>query len=179
MLAALLLGTTVNTATGKPAGGTFANVPACQDAEQSGCVVSYGSYAGTPPANGIFGRSAPGRPALCVSPAALLGRGEELTSLLPTAALSDGEPLVEDAPDTGFVTLREAVQGRCRSTSEFGWLDVTIAEGLAQLPQLTGQRGDAWGLHRVDVNLALGDLVDLVDAQSQAWQARGGPSWDR
>jgi hypothetical protein len=31
----------------------------------------------------------------------------------------------------------------------------------------------------VDVNLALGDLVDLVASQAQAWTARGGPSWDR
>jgi hypothetical protein len=29
-----------------------------------------------------------------------------------------------------------------------------------------------WGLHLIDVNLAMGDLVDLVGSQSQAYLAR-------
>ena len=29
-----------------------------------------------------------------------------------------------------------------------------------------------WGLHLIDANLAMGDLVDLVDAQSKAYLAR-------
>jgi hypothetical protein len=33
-----------------------------------------------------------------------------------------------------------------------------------------------WGLHLVDANIALGDLVDLVAAQARRWHAlRRGP----
>jgi hypothetical protein len=175
LLSAILLGTGVTTRPGEPAGGTFVNVPACQEPEQSGCVVGYVTYPGLPPENGIFGRSTADRRALCVSPAELLGRGEQLAAYLPTAALTGDEPVVEDAPDTGFVTFPDAITGRCRATAEFGWLDVTIDRQLtAALPQLGGDRDPAWGLHRADVSLALGDLVDLVDAQSQAWAERGG-----
>jgi hypothetical protein len=31
-----------------------------------------------------------------------------------------------------------------------------------------------WGLHLVDVNLAMGNLVDIVGAQSKAWLAQRG-----
>jgi hypothetical protein len=180
LLSALLLGTTVSTGPGDPAGGSFVNVPACEDAEQSGCVVSYASYAGAPPPDGIFGRSTADRAALCVSPAQLLGRGERLAAVLPTAAIRGGPAMVAGAPTTAFVEVQGAVTGRCRSSSGFAWLDITIAaDALADLPELTGRADPAWGLHRADVNLALGDLVDLVEAQGQAWRGRGGPSWDR
>ncbi len=37
-----------------------------------------------------------------------------------------------------------------------------------------GKGGNPWstGLHPVDVNLAMGDLLDIVGTQSQAWLAR-------
>ena len=175
MLSALLLGGNVTTAPGEPDHGTFVNVPACTDAEQSGCVVAYSTYAGVPPANGLFGRSTATRAGLCVSPAALLGRGEDLTAYLPTAEIMGGEPIVSDSPDTGFISLPDRITGRCRSTEDFGWLDVSIDRaGIAGLPQIGASLGSSWGLHTGDISLALGDLVDLVAAQSAAWVERGG-----
>jgi Protein of unknown function (DUF3089) len=35
---------------GKTVGGDFANIPACQTATQTGCVVAYSSFDATPPA---------------------------------------------------------------------------------------------------------------------------------
>lgn len=175
MLSALLLGGNVTTRPGEPAHGTFVNVPACTSADQSGCVVAYSTYAGTPPATGLFGRSTDSRQGLCVSPAALLGRGDELTAYLPTAQIMGGEPMVSDSPDTGFVSLPGRVTGRCRSTDDFSWLDVAVdRSGLPEAPSLTEGRDPAWGLHTADVSIALGDLVDLVAAQSAAWAERGG-----
>lgn len=175
LLSAIVLGWSVTTLPGRPDGGTFAHVPACTSSEQSGCVVSYVTYAGNPPATGFFGRSSSDRRALCVSPARLLGRGDRLRPYLPTAALTGAEPRVTGAPDTGFVTFRGAVTGRCRHTDDFGWLDVAIDPRVSdRLPDLSGGRGVSWGLHRVDVSVALGDLVDLVAAQASAWVARGG-----
>jgi hypothetical protein len=34
---------------------------------------------------------------------------------------------------------------------------------------LTAALGPAWGLHQLEVNLALGDLVELVRQQSSRW----------
>jgi hypothetical protein len=33
-------------------------------------------------------------------------------------------------------------------------------------------RRPSWGLHAIDINLALGDLIELVARQSAAWTAR-------
>jgi hypothetical protein len=177
LLSALLIGGVVNTLPGEAVGGTFANIPACETAEQSGCVVAYSTYAGKPPADGLFGRSTQTRQALCVDPARLLDRGNELEAYLPTAEIMGGEPAVADAPETGFVTLPGRITGQCRTTEDFTWLDVAIdRSGLAGVPDLEADGDSAWGLHRADVSLALGDLVDLVGAQSAAWVQRGGPS---
>jgi hypothetical protein len=176
LLSALLLGGTLTTAPGQPAHGTFLNVPVCRSPEQSGCVVGYSTYAGTPPANGIFGRSTSTQQAMCVNPAALLGR-DELSAYLPTAVIMGSAPRLADAPDTGFVTIPGRVSGECRSTQDFTWLDVDVdVSGIPGAPQLPKDADPAWGLHSADVSLALGDLVDLVAAESAAWTQRGGPS---
>ena len=39
-------------------------------------------------------------------------------------------------------------------------------------PKATEPLGPAWGYHLLDVNIALGNLVDLVRQQSQAWTAK-------
>ncbi len=177
MLSALVFGGTVSTPPGQATGGSFVNVATCGSADQSGCVAGYSTYSGTPPADGLFARSSDTRTALCVSPAALLGRGDALSPELPTAALSGGTPRVKDAPTTGFVTFPGGVTGQCRSTAGFHWLDVRISEEITDaLPDLATGSGARWGLHRGDMSLALDDLVDLVSAQSAAWTARGGPS---
>lgn len=174
LLSAILLGFPVTVLPGELVGGTFQNIPACTSAEESGCVVSYATYAGEPPANGIFGRSTADRQALCVSPAALLSRGRDLTPYLPTAALTGIRPGVADPPDPGFVTFGEGVSGRCRTTASFSWLDVQFDPEISALrPSFGARTGPAWGLHTGDVSLALGDLVDLVAEQSAAWVARG------
>jgi hypothetical protein len=61
------------------------------------------------------------------------------------------------------------VTATCRATAGFGWLDVAIAGGgPGDPPAATSGLGPEWGLHRLDVTLALGDLVALVAAQAQA-----------
>ncbi len=61
---------------GRDAGGTFAHMPLCRAATQTGCVVAYSSFRVTAPpaANTLFGRSAdPTLVAACTNPAALGG----------------------------------------------------------------------------------------------------------
>jgi hypothetical protein len=45
-------------------------------------------------------------------------------------------------------------------------LMIDEAEGA---PQLHPSPDDTWGLHLADVNIALGDLVGLVQTQSKAY----------
>ena len=176
LLSALLLGGTLSTKPGEPDGGSFVNIPTCRSKDQSGCVVAYSTYDGDPPANGIFGRSTKTRQAMCVSPAALLDR-DELTAYVPTAEIMGGAPVTDDPVTTGFVTLPGRIDGECRTTPDFTWLDVSIdRSGLAAMPELAANGDPAWGMHSADVSLALGDLVDLVAAESAAWVRRGGPS---
>jgi hypothetical protein len=37
-----------------------------------------------------------------------------------------------------------------------------------------GQPNASWGLHLIDVNLAMGNLVDIVGAQAKAFSAKKG-----
>jgi hypothetical protein len=171
LLSALLLGGPVTVEPGADAGGSFVNIPACRSSEQTGCVVAYVTYADTPPPNGLFGRSTPTRQALCVNPGQLLGRGDRLQPYFPTTDLVTEPGAAGDGPEPGFIARPEAVTATCRSTDGFSWLDVEVGlspqEYRAEVPRGL-QRSAAWGLHVADVNIALGDLIDLVAAQGRA-----------
>jgi hypothetical protein len=56
LVSAFLIGGNVTVPVGKTVGGDFANIPACQSATQTGCVVAYSSFDTTPPAGAVFGR---------------------------------------------------------------------------------------------------------------------------
>jgi hypothetical protein len=169
LLSALLLGGSVTVLPGEDAGGTFVNIPACRSSTQTGCVVAYDSYAGEPPADGLFGRSTPTRQSLCVQPGALLGQGDRLRPYYPTTALVGEPPRTSPPPTTGFTAYPDAVTAGCRTTPTFGWLDVAIASASPGAPPpIPSELGPTWGLHRVDITLALGDLVALVAAQASA-----------
>jgi hypothetical protein len=153
LVSALLIGGYVAVDPGKDT-GTFRNIPACRTAGQRGCVVAYNSFAGTPPANTIFGRVGSGQQVLCVNPAGLAGGRAPLRTYVP-------------GPRTGFVAYTGGqVTGQCRTAGGVTWLDVrgTTAQARAVLTAASNQ--PAWGLHRADVNLSEGDLIALVKTQS-------------
>ena len=60
LVSAILLGTTIAVPKGKDVGGAFKNIPLCQAASQTGCVITYASFRSTipPPANTLFGKVA-------------------------------------------------------------------------------------------------------------------------
>ena len=74
--------------------------------------------------------------------------------------------------------FREPAGPRHRSVPEYGRL-LLVGRGRGPLRLTRGSQSEegrdpAWGLHTADVSIALGDLVDLVAAQSAAWAERGG-----
>ncbi len=56
LVSALLMGGNVTVKRGRATGGDFSHIAACHAATQTGCVVAYSSFDGTPPANSLFGR---------------------------------------------------------------------------------------------------------------------------
>ena len=66
-------------------------------------------------------------------------------------------------------------------TNEFStYLEITVNGNPAdpRVDDITGDLGAVgkpiaqWGLHLIDVNLAMGNLLDLVSAQSKAYRSR-------
>ena len=181
MVAALLLGTTVEVPEGEDVGGTYDNVPVCRADDQVGCVVTYATFAADapPPADSRFGLAdGEGMEAACTNPAALGGGAATLTPYFPTA-IPDGA-LSQANPDTmvrlsrlptGWVTMPDYVEAECTHTGDASYLAATIGAGPGDErgTEVGGSLGPSWGLHLYDVNLAMGNLVDLVKAQATAY----------
>lgn len=171
LVSALLIGTVLVAPEGEDVGGDFRNIPACRSEDQTGCVVTYASFDVTdPPDPGAgFGSPRDGDEgvALCTNPAALGGGSAVLQMIDPTGP----EPLASLGAeiDTPFVALPDLVSGECVEDDGAVYLAITVMAGDG--PRTDGLRSDTslpWGLHPIDYNLAMGDLVDLVAAQSAA-----------
>ena len=65
------------------------------------------------------------------------------------------------------------VTGKCVSDGGFDYLEVTV-HGDPSDPRADDIAGDLtpeWGLHLVDVNLVMGDILHLVQQQTKAYEA--------
>ena len=180
LVSALLIGGNVLVAKGRASGGDFDNVAACRAARQTGCVIAYSAFSEVPSADALFGRvitrfpRAGGDPAkheaLCTNPASLEGGTGTLRTLFRTERFPGvlgavaGDP---PAAPTPWATLPGRFTAGCRNEGGASWLHITPAPGDPR-PTVNQTLGPAWGLHLYDVNLALGDLVELVRRQARA-----------
>ena len=180
VVSALLVGGGATTAAGSDVADEAGDLPVCREVAQTGCVLAYSTFAEVPPAGSLFGRAPAGREAICVDPTRLSGGDGALHPYVPTDRLGPAGGLSRaavPAPDgaAGFVAYPGAGTARCRQEAGASWLHVERVPGAPVPASLTttGDLGPAWGLHTADVNLALGDLVDVVRRQGEAWAARG------
>ncbi len=200
MVSAILAGATLAVPRGRDVGGAFQHIPLCRAASQTGCVITYASFRSTvpPPANTLFGKVASeDMAAACTNPAALAGGSGELhaylsadgrtiTGTIPpkpwvTAGGSTGKPRI----DTAWVSVPGLLTARCTSNDVATYLEVTVhgdahgprTEDISGNISANGQVRAEWGLHLVDINLAMGNLVDIVGQQAAAWLvlSRGRP----
>ena len=184
LVSALLIGAAVTVASGQDVGGSFTRIPLCRSATQTGCVIAYSAFRSTapPPENTRFGRAqTSGQGGACVNPAALGGGSAELHAYLSTAgttivgARRAGEWVAGGAAiETPFVSVPGLLTARCAANEHATYLEVTV-HGNPSDPRVDDIVGDLtpdWGLHLVDMNIAMGNLVDIVRQQSAAY--RGG-----
>jgi hypothetical protein len=171
LVSALLLGGNVLGPAGRDVGGSFQHVPACRSRTQTGCVVAYSSFLGTPPDPSLFARGPrSGFEALFGTGA----RGRDLRTLCVNPADPGGTRETElraffhQGTHTPWVTYPGRYRGRCATSGGASWLEI---EPRADDPRpVVEQRlSSAWGLHASDVDLTLGDLVRLVQRQAEAF----------
>jgi hypothetical protein len=189
MVSAILPGATVPVARGKDVGGKFQHVSLCRSASQTGCLIAYTAFRSTIPplATTLFGKVAdPGMTAACTNPAALGGGSGELHAYLS----SDGRTIISTTrpkpwvkPDrpiyTKWVSVPGLLTARCATNDNATYLEITLhgdpssarTDDIVGDLDINGQIAIDWGMHLVDVNLAMGNLVDIVGQQARAWLA--------
>ncbi|HET9704744.1 MAG TPA: DUF3089 domain-containing protein [Vicinamibacterales bacterium] len=188
IVAAYILGATFPVAKGQ-AGGVLKNLPLCRKEGQIGCVVNFSAFRSTvpPPANTLFGKAAdPAQSGSCTNPAALAGGSAPLHAYLSATgnnivASAAVKPWVEGkAVDTPFVSVPGLLTGECKTNEHATYLEVTV-NGIPSDPRVDDITGDLgmpgkalanWGLHLVDVNLVMGNLLTQVEQQTRAYLAR-------
>jgi hypothetical protein len=184
LVSAILLGTSLQVPSGADVGGDFKNIPLCRSKKQTGCAITYGSFRSTvpPPSNTLFGRSSgPGLEAACTNPANLAGGsgtlhpylpadGKSLPILAPPSTIDWGAPV-----STPFVALPDFISSRCAEHDGFHYLELTVHGNPAD-PRIDDIGGDItaqWGMHLVDANVAMGDLVTITKSQAKAFGKKG------
>jgi Protein of unknown function (DUF3089) len=181
LVSAILLGGNVLVKQGKGIGGDFQHIPACRKSSETGCVIAFSTFDQTPPANAIFGRTTvPGDQVLCTNPAALgggVGRAGTVTPIFPSQPFFPGSTLsagiallglTQPKPSTVWSTEPGAYLAQCSTAGGASVLQVTALRG-AQTPKPSPD--PTWGLHLIDANVALGNLISLVKSESAAYAA--------
>jgi hypothetical protein len=181
LVSAILLGGNVLVKRGKDVGGDFKHIRACHSATQLGCVIAFSTFDQPVPSPSLFGRppatATQGTVVLCTNPAALGGGSGVVDPIGPSKPFFQGSLLAVGirllgitmpTPPTGWWTAPGAYSARCSPANNANVLQITPRRGaMAPVPSPTPQ----WGLHLLDANVALGDLVRIVKSESAAFVA--------
>lgn len=193
MVSALLLGSAVMVPPGEVVGGNFSSVPLCTAEDQTGCVISYATFRenSPPPEGSRFGRASEGMVAACTNPADLAGNSmaETVPYFLTKGFLNgsggDAQPEWLDPPQeiaTPFVKTPGLISTQCTGDDTFSYLSMRV-NGDASDPRTDEVNGEvvratgpdlSWGLHLIDMDIAMGDFLRIVDRQAAAYCAAGG-----
>ena len=186
LVSAILMGGNVLVKRGKGIGGDFKHIPACRSATQLGCVIAFSTFDQPPPSDSMFGRNvtSAGKPinnphlqVLCTNPAALGGGSGPLDTIEPSAPFAPG--LLADllaglnwptpTPQTVWWKAPGAFSARCETVNGASVLEVEpLGAGIAPTPSPT----PGWGLHLLDANIALGNLISIVRSEVAAFTAK-------
>lgn len=185
LVSALLLGWNLSVPEGDVVGGAFRHVPLCEADDQTGCAVAFVSFRSTtpPPDTSFFGRvDQEGRVAACVDPTDLGGGSDTLVpyflldqngGLLGAEAEPFSDPADADAITTPWVTYPGFVEAECVQERGFSYLALTVNAdpGDPRTDDITGDLTPDWGMHLIDVNVSIGNLIELARSQARAYTA--------
>jgi hypothetical protein len=190
LVSAILMGTSIAVPQGKDVGGAFQKIPLCHKATDTGCLITFATFRSNvpPPANTLFGRvTEPGMVAACTNPAALAGGSGELHAYLDAkgrtiTSTTPPKPWVSTGAtvETPWVSVPGLLTAECRTNENAAYLEITVHGNPAdpRTDDIIGDLGSGqqvaanWGLHLVDVNLAMGNLLDIVSQQARAFAAK-------
>jgi hypothetical protein len=186
LVSAILMGTRLAVPAGSIVGGDFKSIPLCQAPGQTQCVITYASFRSDapPPADSRFGKvEGAGMVAACTNPASLVGGSGELHSYLTSAGSFGPNPLTAGpwvkgkTIGTPFVSVPGMLSAECTSNAVGSYLAINV-HGDPASPRIDKIAGDVvaggkvqsqWGLHLIDANLAMGNLIDIVRAQTKTY----------
>jgi len=190
MISAILMGTVLPVPKGADVGGAFKHIPLCHSNSQIHCVIAFADFRANvpPPSNTRFGKVRDeGMQAACTNPAALRGGSGKLDAYLSSRSITATEPAAQQASwtvpqqtiDTPFVKVPGMLSAECVNNEHGSYIAVTVH------PSSTGKRtneitGDVvsngkvledWGLHLIDANLHMGNLVAIVGTEARTYKA--------
>ncbi len=186
-ISGVILGSSVMVPPGKLTGGTYKSIPLCTAEDQTGCMISYVSFrdSNPPPATSNFGKSRNGNVAACTNPASLAtGKGTPDSIWLTKGFLNGSGGATQPAwatPEpkitTPFVKTPGLVSTQCVSKGDFTYLEMHVNADPkdARTDELGGEVIRAtgpdlnWGLHLLDVDHSMGDLIRIAGKQAAAW----------
>jgi Protein of unknown function (DUF3089) len=176
LISAILMGGNVLVKNGKGAGGDFQHISACRSAIQLGCVIAFSTFDQPPPADSLFGRTTvKGEHVLCTNPAALGGGSGMVTPILPSKPFAPGTQIAignlllhikQPMPSTVWSTEPGSYSARCSSAGGANVLQLRALHG-AQVASPSPTK--EWGLHLLDANIALGNLIAIVKREAVAF----------
>jgi hypothetical protein len=190
LISAVLLGGNVVVPKGDDVGGTFRRTPLCESGSQSGCVIAFSTFNQTPPDDALFGRTTGALVSLpdgadpadyrvaCTNPAALDRKpGSHLETIARsepfpgTLGVGIGLMYGFDLPtaDTPWLVPEDHYDGAC--VKENG-ASVLMISPIAGARELTPSPNPQWGLHLLDGNVALGNMIDIVQRQAKSYLHR-------
>ena len=187
LISAILMGSRLAVPAGGVVGGDFKSIPLCQSPSQTQCAIPYASFRANvpPPANSRFGK-VPGveMVAGCANPASLAGGSGELHAYLATRGsflgTTQSRPWVKGKTiDTPFVSVPGMLTAECVTDEHGSYLAITVhpSPNGARIGEISGdvrasgKVQEDWGLHLIDANLAMGNLIDIVSAESKAYSS--------
>jgi hypothetical protein len=178
LLSAILMGGNVLVKNRSDVGGDFRHIPACHSATQLACVIAFSTFDAPPPSDSGFGRTTKaGMHVLCTNPAALAGGSGRLDTVFPSAPFAPGSTIAignkllaitQPMPKTVWASIPGAFSARCSSAGGATVLQVKPLDG-AQTPHAAPTA--EWGLHLLDGQIALGNLVGVVKSEAAAFAA--------
>lgn len=195
LIAAHLMGSTIEVPLYADVGGTFARTPVCRRPNQTACVIAFSSYREGDPylAAPRYGQAkTPGNRALCVNPAALRGGEVLIDPVMPNVLppvfkamlipRGSGGPYADlkanraELNPEPFFAVPGQIRGECVvDAAGSHYLRIRIAADMkdqrADDYPAEFYGGNGWGMHLADMWLVQGDLVRVAKAQSAAWLA--------